>query len=234
MPNSIDESKIDRLDCPFSSENAEKNLLLNRSILFDRQNQRHADQPSSFFPQPIDLFLQTERFRLLCKSVFAECQTNSIEIFRRFSVIPCPMVNWWISWGNHRRVVSSIGRKEILFDSFQIELERVNVSSILFQLDDYQNKVNLFLLFTIEFKQSFPLRSFQLERYALFEQGLHDIYQIAQLLRTNSCYIQDSDSAETESKPPTSAESLSGNVVRFHLANFNSKDGGTSMILFVH
>ncbi len=54
---------------------------------------------------------------------------------------------------------------------------------------------------------------FQLEKYAIFEQGLKDLYDVAKLLRTNSCYIngQNNSEASTPQTPPT--EALSGNVV---------------------
>jgi hypothetical protein len=48
----------------------------------------------------------------------------------------------------------------------------------------------------------------------MFEQGLKDLYEVAKLLRTNSCYIaQNNTEASTPSPPPPSSEALSGNVV---------------------
>lgn len=48
----------------------------------------------------------------------------------------------------------------------------------------------------------------------MFERGLKDLYDIAKHLRTNSCYINGNDTAESSTSQPPSAEALSGNVVR--------------------
>lgn len=48
----------------------------------------------------------------------------------------------------------------------------------------------------------------------MFEQGLQDIYHIAKLLRTNSCYINDKNITETTTPTPSRPTvALSGNVV---------------------
>lgn len=52
-----------------------------------------------------------------------------------------------------------------------------------------------------------------MEKYALFEQGLKDLYEVAKLLRTNSCYINSQNNTETSTTQPPSSEAFSGNVV---------------------
>ncbi len=47
----------------------------------------------------------------------------------------------------------------------------------------------------------------------MFEQGLKDLYDVAKLLRTNSCYINEQNNNETTTPQPPSSEALSGNVV---------------------
>ena len=47
----------------------------------------------------------------------------------------------------------------------------------------------------------------------MFEQGLKDLYEIAKLLRTNSCHINEQNGTETTERPLPSSEALSGNVV---------------------
>jgi hypothetical protein len=54
---------------------------------------------------------------------------------------------------------------------------------------------------------------FQLEKYALFEQGLKDLYDVAKHLRTNSCYINGQNGTDGSSTGSPSTEGLSGNVV---------------------
>lgn len=47
----------------------------------------------------------------------------------------------------------------------------------------------------------------------MFEQGLQDLYDVARLLRTNSCYINEQNGTDETSTHSPSAEALSGNVV---------------------
>ncbi|CAF4452748.1 unnamed protein product, partial [Adineta steineri] len=72
-----------------------------------------------------------------------------------------------------------------------LQLDHVQLSTMLLQLDDYADK---------------------LEKYAMFEQALKDLYDVAKLLRTNSCYINTQNNSEASTPQPPSAEALSGNV----------------------
>ncbi len=47
----------------------------------------------------------------------------------------------------------------------------------------------------------------------MFEQGLKDLYDVAKLLRTNSCYINGQNTNETFTPQPPFSEALSGNAV---------------------
>ncbi|CAF4637163.1 unnamed protein product [Rotaria sp. Silwood1] len=86
-----------------------------------------------------------------------------------------------------------------------LQLEHIKISSMLFQLDDYVS---------------------QLEKYAMFEQGLKDLYELAKLLRTNSCYINEQNNTEqTTSVPSPPAEAFSGNVESVAMNKLKNKKG---------
>ncbi|CAF3675437.1 unnamed protein product [Rotaria socialis] len=97
-------------------------------------------------------------------------------------------------------LMNSISDDEII-DAFQ--LEHIEISSMLFQLDDYV---------------------IQLEKYAAFEQGLRDLYDIAKLLRTNSCSIDEHNNTETStsSRP---AVTFTGNVESVAMNKLKTKKG---------
>ncbi|CAF0986967.1 unnamed protein product [Rotaria sordida] len=86
-----------------------------------------------------------------------------------------------------------------------LQLDHVQLSSMLFQLDDYANL---------------------LEKYAMFEQGLKDLYELAKHLRTNSCYINEQNNTEiSKSVSPLPAVAFSGNVESVAMNKLKNKKG---------
>ncbi|CAF1349808.1 unnamed protein product [Adineta steineri] len=85
-----------------------------------------------------------------------------------------------------------------------LQLDHVQLSTMLLQLDDYADK---------------------LEKYAMFEQGLKDLYDVAKLLRTNSCYINTQNNSDASTPQPPSAEALSGNVESVAMNKLKNKKG---------
>ncbi|UJR38397.1 hypothetical protein I4U23_031066 [Adineta vaga] len=83
-----------------------------------------------------------------------------------------------------------------------LQLDHIQISSMIFQLDDYIDK---------------------LEKYALFEQGLKDLYDVAKLLRTNSCYINPLNDSDTSASP--ASQSFSGNVESIVMNKLKNKKG---------
>ncbi|CAF4380114.1 unnamed protein product [Rotaria sp. Silwood2] len=149
-----------------------------------------------FHPKTLkEVFCSVEKFDLLFQ--LNSTAINKTDLQERL----CNMTNE--QYQNLSNILMNSISDDELIDI--LHLEHVQLSSMLFQLDDYVS---------------------QLEKYAMFEQGLKDLYELAKLLRTNSCYINEQNNTEASpSAPLPPAVALSGNVESVAMNKLKNKKG---------